>query len=121
MASVTRISEPRETHDARSVPDAAERTVEAARRLLEDWLELARLELAATLRRGLVGAALIGGAFALLAVGWVAAAVAGALALGRVIDPAASVALVALAHVVLGGALLLLARRRLVDGKDTAR
>jgi hypothetical protein len=117
MASLTTI--PRERiPDALSVPDAAERTLEAARRLAEDWLELARLEIASTLRRRLAAAALLGGAFALLAVGWIAAAVAAALALARVLELDASVACVALAHAVFGGALLTLARRRLGDAED---
>lgn len=112
MASLTTI--PRErTPDVPSVSEAAERTLEAARRLAEDWFELARLEVASTLRRSLVAAGLLGGALALLVVGWISAAVAAALALARVLDLDASVACVALAHAVTGAALLVLARKRL--------
>jgi hypothetical protein len=116
MASLTTI--PRERPpDAPSVADAAERTLEAARRLAEDWFELARLEVATTLRRSLVAAGLLGGALALLAVGWISAAVAAALALARVLELDASVACVALAHAIAGGALLALARKRLADAE----
>jgi len=120
MASLTTI--PRERiPEAPSVSDAAERTLEAARRLAEDWLELARLEAASALRRSLVAAGLLGGALALLALGWIAAAVAAALALARVLELDASVACVALAHAVAGGALLALGRKRLAASEDTGQ
>jgi len=121
MASVTSIPREREAEAALSVPDAAERTLEAARRLATDWVELARLEAAHTLRRSLGAAALVTGGIALLALAWIAAAVAGALALRRVLEPDASVACVALAHALLGIAALLLARRRFARAEDTPR
>jgi hypothetical protein len=114
MASVTTV--PREREElAPSVPDAAERAFEAARRVAQDWLDLTRLELESTLRRRLAAAAWLGGSVVLFAAAWIAAAVACAFALARVLDPDVSVACVALAHAALGGALLLRARRNFAD------
>jgi uncharacterized membrane protein YqjE len=112
MATVTKLPETRDPEDTLSVPDAAERTLDAIRQLVQDWLDLARLELTRTARRGLVAAALGGAGIALLALAWIGAAVAATLALDRVLQLDASVACVAVVHAVLGGGLLLLARRR---------
>jgi uncharacterized membrane protein YqjE len=121
MATVTRLSETRDTEDTLSVPDAAERTLDAIRQLAQDRLDLARLELTRALRRGVTAAALGGAGVALLALAWIGAAVAGALALDRVLDLDASVAIVALVHALLGGALMLVARTRAASSEESER
>jgi hypothetical protein len=115
MASVTTI--PRAKPDeGLPAPEAAERALDAARQLLEDWLRLARLEATSAGRRLAAAGALLltGGALLLLA--WVALATGAALALARVLPLDASVGCVALAHALLGAAFLVLGRRRLSGG-----
>jgi hypothetical protein len=121
MATVTPLSDSYHADDTLSVPDAAERTFEAIRQLAQDRIDLARLEVTRTLRRGAAAALLGAAGVALLALAWIGAAVAATLALDRVLDLDASVACVALAHVVLGAGLLLLARRRAAEDEEPER
>jgi uncharacterized membrane protein YqjE len=119
MATVTPLPETRDAEDALSVPDAAERTLDAVRQLVQDRLDLARLELTRTLQRGFVAAAIGGAGALLLALAWIGAAVAATAALDRILDLDASVACVAAVHAALGGGLLMLARKRAGSSEES--
>jgi hypothetical protein len=119
MATVTRIPREPERDETMPVPEAAERALEAAKQLVEDWAKLARLEATAAARRVASGGALLAGGVLLLLLAWIAAAVGAAIALARVLPPDVSVGCVALAHVALGAALVAYGRRRLSgEGAD---
>jgi hypothetical protein len=94
------------------ITDAAEHTLHVAERLLRDWLELARLEATERIRAGALSAAFFVGAAFLAILAWIGLSVALGLLLVRWLPGDASAAIVAGAHAVLAGALILSARRR---------
>jgi hypothetical protein len=106
-------------HGEPSAPEAAERAVEAARGLLEDRLRLVKVQATSALRNGTAVAALLATGAVFLLFAWAAASVALALALQRFLAPDASVACVALLNLSIGGALLLLGRRRGAAGESS--
>jgi hypothetical protein len=101
--------------EAPSMGEAVEHAFRAASALMEDRLELARLELAARSSRIGSGVACFGIAAFFAAVAWLALSVAAAAALGRVLPPDASVAIVAGVNLLLAAALVWAGRRRLTQ------
>ncbi len=77
-------------------------TVDGLRTLIADHIKLARLELAADLKSYGQSVAVLAGAGAVLAFGYVFAWIAGGLALGRVIGAPLAFAAIAALHLLLG-------------------
>jgi uncharacterized membrane protein YqjE len=96
-----------------SMGEAVEQAFRAASALVEDRLELARLEMSARSSRIGSGVAFFGLAAFFAVCAWVALLVAGAAALGRLLPADASVAIVAGVNLLLAAALAWIGRRRL--------
>jgi uncharacterized membrane protein YqjE len=99
--------------ESTSMGDAVEQVMKAASALMEDRLELGRLELSERGSRIGSGVAFTGIAVFFAACAWVALLVAASVALGRLLPEDVSLAVVGGVNLLLAGALAWAGRRRL--------
>jgi hypothetical protein len=97
---------PEETHAEPSVIASVGRVIEAGQRTVINRIDLARLDVIATVTRALRGGFMIVAGAVLAAVGWLALTAAAILMLNEVLVLPASAAVVGLFNAVLGGILI---------------
>lgn len=112
MSSNFAATSPKPETDGAAVRRLLAQTVDSLGELVADHLRLARAELATDVRVYATATGSVVGALLLVTVGYGLAAVAGALALSRLVGMPAAFALVAAFHLLVGGLFVVAASRR---------